>query len=154
MVERLSICLSHRLTTEMAVGRFAAERPAGGRYRSIAVGVHTVGAVQQGPVLSSKCGQHHVDSWQRRLDTDFLTVFFLELLLVGLGSPKQSLCDSWKTWSGFLASFMSFPLASEPHQSTVGNSWKLLCHWNRVIFVTGTVSCRRLGGSCSLLLFQ
>ena len=46
-----SVCLSHRSTAAMAAGRFAAECPAGRRYKSIAAGV-----VLQAPVLSSRCG--------------------------------------------------------------------------------------------------
>jgi len=44
---------------------FAAERPAGRRYRSIAAGT-----VQQAPELRSKCGQCHADSQRRRLHMD------------------------------------------------------------------------------------
>ena len=44
---------------------FAAERPAGKRYRSIAAGT-----VQQVPELRSKCGQCHADSQRRRLHVD------------------------------------------------------------------------------------
>jgi len=66
---RLSVRLSHRSTDAAVAGGFAAERPAGMRYRSIA----GAGAQQQrrrSTALSSKCGQCHVDSGGTRLNTD------------------------------------------------------------------------------------
>ena len=57
----LSICLSHRSTSAAACGGFAAERPPGRRYRSIA----GAGAKQEryrSTALGSKCGQCHADS--------------------------------------------------------------------------------------------
>ena len=59
---RLSVCVSRLSTAATVAGGFAAERPAGGRYRS-----PTAFAVQQVPALSSTCGQRHVESRRRRL---------------------------------------------------------------------------------------
>ena len=56
-VKRPSVCLSHRSTVAAAAGGFAAERPA------------AAGDVQQVPALSGKCGQRHIDSQRRRLNT-------------------------------------------------------------------------------------
>jgi len=66
---RLSVCLSHQSTA--ACGGFAAEHPAGRRYRSIA-GACVQQQRRRGTALSSKCGQCHVDSRGRRLNTDLL----------------------------------------------------------------------------------
>ena len=66
---RRSVRLSvRRSTIATSDGAFAAERPAGRRYRSTAA-CHC--AVLQAPELSSKCGQRHVESRRRRrLNTD------------------------------------------------------------------------------------
>jgi len=54
---RLSVCLSHRSTAAAACGGFAAERPAGSRYRSIATDMRCTSrvarAVLQAPARSS-----------------------------------------------------------------------------------------------------
>jgi len=55
MSDRPSVRLSHRSAGASAASEFAADRPAGRRYRSIAAGC-AAGAVQQVPALSSKCG--------------------------------------------------------------------------------------------------
>ena len=64
-VERPSVCLSRQSTAATVAGGFAAERPAGRRYRSTAAG-----AVLQAPALSSKSGQRHLEIRRRRLKTD------------------------------------------------------------------------------------
>jgi len=64
---RLSVrpygCLSHRSTA--AAARLQHARRA-------------TSAVQQAPTLSSKCGQRHVASWRRKLNTD-LFFFYMQI---------------------------------------------------------------------------
>ena len=69
-MKRSSVRMSVRLSVpssdcSKAACGFAAERPAGRRYRSIAAGT-----MQQVPELRSKCGQCHADSQRRRLHMD------------------------------------------------------------------------------------
>ena len=61
---RPSVCLSHHSTTAAACGGFAAERRAGGIYRSTATGAHRQRRRSTGrsTALSSKCEQCHVYS--------------------------------------------------------------------------------------------
>jgi len=75
MLGRTSVCrtssasLSHRSTAATAVGGFVAERPAGAR--SIDSCAHRAAGA---PALSSNCGQRHVESRRRRLNTDVFSV--------------------------------------------------------------------------------
>ena len=64
---RLSVCLSRRSTASAASGG----RGDAAAVISIDSCGRAVGAVQQAPALSSKCGQRHVESRRRRLNTDF-----------------------------------------------------------------------------------
>ena len=99
---RASVCLSHRSTAATGVIWFAAERPAGRRCRSIA----DAGAQQQrrppccarqgarSTALSSKCGQRHVASRRRRLNTDLSSIF---------GDFRWSRFCHFVFWSAWLA---------------------------------------------------
>jgi len=89
---RPSVRLSHRSTAATAAGGFAAVRRAGVRYRSTAEG-----AMLQVPALSSKCGQHHVESRRRRHNTNLLiwpkVAFALSLLCIALHIAIHGPCD-------------------------------------------------------------
>jgi len=51
---RPSLCLSRRSTAATAAGEFAAERPAGRQYKSIAAGALQAPCCSKAPALSSK----------------------------------------------------------------------------------------------------
>jgi len=66
----LSVCVSHLLTVAGACSGFAAWRATCRKYRSIA----------GTPALSSKCGQCHVYSRHRRLNTDLFRISICKLV--------------------------------------------------------------------------
>ena len=70
--------LSHRSTAAAACGSFAAERRAGRIYRS-----QRSAATRRSTALSSKCGQCHVDSRGRRLNTDLFSLIAIVFLHCG-----------------------------------------------------------------------
>jgi len=74
----LSVCLSDRWTVAAACDGFAVERPAGRKHLSIASGAGAAYQLQARraacAALSSKCGQRHVDSRRRRLNTNLLCI--------------------------------------------------------------------------------
>ena len=74
--------MPHRETAKEAAGRFAADRVSCG---------HAAGAVHQAPVLSSKCGQRHVDSRRKRLNTNLLYCDDVITVFLGLSASKISL---------------------------------------------------------------
>ena len=75
----LSVCLSRHSPAARRYGGFAAERPAGMRYRSTAATAKRPAAAasqhsaQQPTALGSKCVQCHVDSRRRKLSRLVLT---------------------------------------------------------------------------------
>jgi len=81
---RLSVCLSRRSTASAASGG----RGDAAAVISIDSCGRAVGAVQQAPALSSKCGQRHVESRQRRLDTDL--VYTVSRVVFVLSSVKRA----------------------------------------------------------------
>ena len=72
----LPICLSHLSTAASACGGFAAERPAAGRYRSIAARRWALRSSGAAAALdhSSICGQFHLDRRRRRLNNVLLNM--------------------------------------------------------------------------------
>ena len=74
-IKRLRVCLSHRSTTAISAGGRAGLLLIVRRQEiSIDNCGRAAGVVQHAPTISSKCGQHHVDSRRRRLNIElFIT---------------------------------------------------------------------------------
>jgi len=93
---RASVRLSQRSTAPAVAGGFAAERPVGRRYQSIALGAGVQQQRRRSTALSSKCGQCHVDSRGTRLNRDlFAYALVINQKLAGQTRNSRRNTDCW-----------------------------------------------------------
>jgi len=92
-VECPSVCLSHH-STSAAAGLLLSAVLAGDIYRQR----RSPGAQRRSTALSSKCGQCHVDSWRRRLNTDWCKIWMrrVEKSTWSWATTWRVCCVSWR----------------------------------------------------------